>query len=255
VSDSLRVITLETPAGGWFTPWPNVFELSGVLPTDRWSLVGGLMVQARAMAHGIDAVRPTEDLDVLLQIEVSSAVVTDADRVISALGYVLQQPVDTRRKQNPHYRYERVGEVGSAKIDLLIPDHAAPSATRRLHGRPMFEVQGGTQALSRTMICDMRTGSNDSARISIPDELGALVLKSAAYTADSRNRDRHLQDAAMLAACITEHVTELGRLRGSDRKRLRTLAKALSDSTNPAWLALSPGLRVAGQDTLRILAG
>ena len=48
----------------------------------------------------------------------------------------------------------------------------------------------------------------------------------------------------MLAACITDHATELRRLGGSDRKRLRTLAQALSDSTNPAWLALTPEHRV-----------
>jgi len=45
-----RSITLAEPEGGWFLPWPNVIELSHVLPTERWVLVGGLMVQAHAMA-------------------------------------------------------------------------------------------------------------------------------------------------------------------------------------------------------------
>ena len=117
----------------------------------------------------------------------------------------------------------------------------------------MFEVEGGTQALGRTVVFEMQTGAEEVVRITVPDELGALVLKGAAYTADSRDRDRHLQDAAVLAACITDHATELSRLGGSDRKRLRILNRALADPSNPAWLSLTPDLRLVGQDTLRIL--
>ena len=118
----------------------------------------------------------------------------------------------------------------------------------------MFEVEGGTQALGRTLVFEMLTRAEGLVRITVPDELGALVLKGAAYRADSRDRDRHLQDAAVLAACITDHATELSRLGGSDRKRIRILARALSDSSSLPWLVLSPDQRVAGQDTLRILS-
>lgn len=254
MTEAVRLIEIKEPAGGWFVPWPNVFELSRALPSDRWTLVGGLMVQAHALANGVDAVRPTEDLDLLLHIEMSSAVVIDADRVISGLGYTLQEPADPRRKRSPHYRYVRDGEFGTEKIDMMVPDHARPAATRRLHGRPMFKVEGGTQALGRTVNLEMQTGAEGSVRVRVPDELGALVLKGAAYAVDSRDRDRHLQDAAVLAACITDHATELNRLGGSDRKRIRILAQALSDSSSPAWLVLTSDLRIAGQDTLRILA-
>jgi siroheme synthase (precorrin-2 oxidase/ferrochelatase) len=117
----------------------------------------------------------------------------------------------------------------------------------------MFEVEGGTQALSRTMTYRVEIGTGDVVSLSVPDELGALVLKGAAYSVDRRERDRHLMDAAVLAACIPDHAAELERLGGSDRRRLRTLANALADPTHPAWLALGPQLRIAGQDTLRIL--
>lgn len=253
MTEAVRVIEIAEPAGGWFVPWPNVFELARALPSNRWTLVGGLMVQAHALANGVDAVRPTEDLDLLLHIGMSSAVVIDTDRVISGLGYTLQEPADIRRQQSPHYRYIREGEFGTEKIDVMVPDHAGPEASRRLRGRPMFEVEGGTQALGRTVVFEMQTGAEEVVRITVPDELGALVLKGAAYTADSRDRDRHLQDAAVLAACITDHATELSRLGGSDRKRLRILNRALADPSNPAWLSLTPDLRLVGQDTLRIL--
>jgi hypothetical protein len=68
-----------------------------------------------------------------------------------------------------------------------------------------------------------------------------------------RDRDRHLFDAALLAATITDHATELERLKGTDTKRIRALRTALDDVRRPAWLALPSECRLAGQDTLRIL--
>ena len=118
----------------------------------------------------------------------------------------------------------------------------------------MVTVDGGTQALRRTIAYVIDIGDGDAYKISIPDELAALVLKGAAHLADNRDRERHLQDAAVLAACITDHADELGRLAGSDRKRIRHLADALSDPRDPAWLGLDEPYRTAGQDTLRILA-
>jgi len=253
VTGAARSAALSPPVGGWFHPWPNVFELAAHLDTDEWTLVGGLMVQAHAQARGIDTVRPTEDLDVLLHIEISVAVVARADRAIAQLGYSLQEPADARRKSTPHYRYTRVSPLGKETLDLLAPDHPPPRAMRRLRGRPMFEVEGGTQALSRTMTYQIALGDGDVVLLSVPDELGALVLKGAAYSVDRRDRDRHLMDAAVLAACISDHAAELQRLTGSDRRRLRMLANALADPSHPAWLALDTQMRIAGQDTLRIL--
>ena len=100
MTEVARTAALSTPVGGWFHPWPNVFELATNLPTDVWTLVDGLMVQAQAQAHaqaqGIDVVRPTEDLDVLLHVEISAAVVIRADRANAQLGYSLHEPTDAQ---------------------------------------------------------------------------------------------------------------------------------------------------------------
>lgn len=144
-------------------------------------------------------------------------------------------------------------ERGSDKIDVMVADHAAPSRVQTLPGgTPMLKVEGGTQALKRTMIYDIDTG-NGALSISVPDELGALVLKSAAHQSDSRDPDRRLTDAAALAACINDHPAERARLTGSDRSRLLHLTKELANPTHSAWLALPVKQRQAGHDTLRIL--
>lgn len=253
MTDERRRVQLATPPGGWTHPWPNVLELAHAFPTNNWTLVGGVMVQAHALAHGIPVTRPTDDIDVLLHIEINTTVAAEAHTRITNLGYMLREPTDIRRKDSPHYRYERESSLGVEKIDVMAADHAAPRARQRLSGRLMFEVDGGTQALQRTIIYEIDDGGGNTYSISVPDELGALVLKGAAHLADNRDRGRHLQDAAVLAACITDHATELHRLTGSDRKRIAHLATELSDVRHPAWLALDEPFRTAGQDTLRIL--
>ncbi|MEG0619745.1 MAG: hypothetical protein RR477_01275, partial [Raoultibacter sp.] len=102
-----------------------------------------------------------------------------------------------------------------------------------------------------TLIVEHESGS---ARICIPNLLGALVLKSAAYCADWRDRHRHLDDVALLASLITNHKEVLDELHGSDRKRLRAAAEALSDPNDSAWMKLNPENQKAGQMTLHILS-
>ncbi|MDA0252896.1 MAG: hypothetical protein O3A42_18440 [Actinobacteria bacterium] len=72
---------------------------------------------------------------------------------------------------------------------------------------------------------------------SIPDVLGALVLKSAAYVEDSRDRDRHLDDAAVLACAVTDPIGDRARMIGSDRRRIEALWKVLQDLDHKSWIA------------------
>jgi hypothetical protein len=56
--------------------------------------------------------------------------------------------------------------------------------------------------------------------ISVPRPFGALILKAAAYATDSRDRDRHLFDAAALLACVEDPFAERDDFAGSDRRRV-----------------------------------
>jgi hypothetical protein len=240
-----RRVIVPTPAYGWDHPWPNLFELAAVFSADNWTLIGGLMVQAHALAHNVPVNRPTEDLDVMLHVDVVAGVTSEATVRLEKLGYELQPPASRR---GPAYRFTRGDDV----IDVMSPDHTGRIKPALRHS-PMFTVEGGKQALQRPLTLAMTTGSGAGVELTVPDELGALVLKGAAHTRDQRDRERHLFDAATLAACITDHAAELTRLKGSDGRRLRHLADALSNSRHPAWLSLPEPHRTAGQDTLRIL--
>ena len=87
---------------------------------------------------------------------------------------------------------------------------------------------------------------------SIPDVLGALVLKGAAYVEDSRDRDRHLDDAAVLACAVTDPIGDRARMIGSDRRRIEALWKVLQDVDHRSWIAIGTDARRA-HAALRVL--
>lgn len=91
-----RHASLPLPEFGWDRPWPNLFELAGALPGDKWTLVGGAMVQTHALAHGITGIRPTDDLDVLLHIEMLTGVASDTHTALTTLGYDLLKPMQRK---------------------------------------------------------------------------------------------------------------------------------------------------------------
>jgi hypothetical protein len=89
--------------------------------------------------------------------------------------------------------------------------------------------------------------------VSVPRPFGALILKAAAYITDSRDRDRHLFDAAALLACIDDPCVEREGFTGSDRGRNAMLVSYL-DQLHPAWRMLSEPDRVQALIAPDILA-
>jgi hypothetical protein len=85
---------------------------------------------------------------------------------------------------------------------VMVADHLPPKRHPAALRRKVFAVPGGTSALCKTVNCAMDTG-NGIVVLSVPDALGALVLKGAAYMEDTRHRQRHLDDATVLACTVT----------------------------------------------------
>ena len=253
-------VEVRAATGGWPDPWPNVAELADVLPADRWTLVGGLMAQLHTVHRGLGVVRPTNDVDIVLHIETSRGVPLQTATALESLGYKLRDAVDPR--DNTAHRFVRgtsrvdlaAGEPEGAEevVDVLRADHPAPKVVERLRGRDMVAIEGGTQALRRTINARLEIEPGKVTTISVPRPFGALVLKAAAYRADSRNPERHLYDAAALLACIEDPLAEQEGFTGSDRSRMATLESALPDD-HLAWLSLRPRDRSQAQDALRLL--
>lgn len=238
---------VPVPPGGWGTPWPQCVELARALPSTQWTLVGGLMVQLHAAAAGMAVSRPTADVDIVLHIETGAATTAAVMAVLSGLGYTLEKSISD---EAPAHRFVR----GKQQIDVMIADHLTPAKVPRIGGRKPFQVAGGTQALQRTVNCRMTADDDGPVLISIPNALGALVLKGAAYREDSRDKDRHLDDAVVLCATIKSPLAAAALMKGSDKSRILTLHKELADPGHRSWQLLDSADRTTATDALRILA-
>lgn len=250
-------LTVATPAGGWGSPWPNVAEIEDALPHTSWTLVGGLMTQLHTIDRGLDAVRPTNDVDIVLHLETTRGVAASTAHALEGLGYRMLTSIDPRERTA--HRFVRGAETidlvtsGSDVVDVLVADHAAPRVAETLRGRELVAIEGGTQALRRTANMSLTILDGRTTTVSVPNVLGALVLKAAAFLTDSRSPERHLQDAAALLCCLLDPFAAREQFAGSDGRRIRALAHRLPDDA-PPWRALPLAARREGQAALRILA-
>lgn len=238
--------TINVPPGGWPPPWPQLVEIVRAIPHTQWTLVGGLMVQLHAAYAGLTVIRPTQDVDMLLHVETGAATFSGVRSDLEGLRYRLVEPVGT----GPVHRFVR-GPGDVEKVDVMVADHLSPRLRPKVLRRRVFAVPGGTSALRKTVNCVVDTGEG-VVTLSVPDVLGALVLKGAAFMEDSRDRDRHLDDAAVLACAVTDPVADCGRMIGSDRKRIAALWEVLQSTSHRSWIATGAGAR-RGHGALRIL--
>lgn len=206
----------------WGYPWPGVLELARSVPCEHWTLVGGLMVQLHCFLNDVGRVRPTADIDTLAHVEITGrSSLGHLKAGLRKLGYHERPSLS---EAVPLHRFVR---EGTWTVDFLIADHVAPSVLRTLPTPTPVMAPGGTNALNRTMEVDLEDEIGQT-RISVPDIVGALMLKIEAYKVDSRDRVRHLQDATTLAHMLDE--TNAGPpLRGEGPTRIRRLMEWLDD--------------------------
>jgi hypothetical protein len=134
------------------------------------------------------------------------------------------------------YRFVRSSD--RLVVDLLAPDHSPPKwPLRTIAGCDTIQVPGGRQSLGRPAVVTVVKGRR-TARVPVPDLLGAVVLKTAAWLNDSRDRDRHSSDVAFLVSLIDDPRRERARFAGSDRRRLNLLDRVLGASDAHEWLGL-----------------
>jgi hypothetical protein len=156
--------------------------------------------------------------------------------------------VPTNRNE-PIYRFQREAE----QVDLMVADHLPARLQPRFMMRPAFAVTAGEQSLRRRDTFVL-TSTTRSVTLGAPDVLGAPIGKGAAYIVDSRDPERHLDDAAVLLASINSvGDLDLSTLNANDRKRLAALARTLRDITHPAWLTLDDNQRAKARRNLEAL--
>lgn len=136
----------------------------------------------------------------------------------------------------------------------MVADHLPSHIRARLAGRPAFEAPAGQQAINRREIWRLEFSDRTSCSIGVPNVLGALVAKGAAWIADNRNPERHLHDAATLFAAVEDASALDYDLSANDRRRLRALRDRLQDPRHSGWALVSPPERLVAQQNLEMIA-
>lgn len=227
--------------------WKTVLDVAQATPKGSWLLVGGLMTQVHAGIHRRSS-RATQDVDMLVDIMASSSNAAKIISSLKSLGFELEEPM---LRGAAFHRMRNGGMI----VDVLIEDHLHGASLRRakVGTWPMMEAPGGHQAIERRMKVIVRSSERE-ALIEVPNLLGAIVLKSAAWKADNRDAHRHLEDVALLCSLADDLAGMRAAMHGSDKKRIAAAASALADPNEPAWLKLEPNARSRGMDVLRILS-
>ena len=215
--------------------WDLILTLAERLEPTQWSLVGGQMVALHALNAGVAWPRVTRDIDMLANMEVLQSNLQACTAVLGDLG------LKVRLDHSGHaYRFSDTETVapGALVVDLLAPDHRKRlSALWTVKGRTI-QIDGGTQALRRVGLIEVRLADGRTGHVPVPNLHGAIVLKAAAWAADSRDRGRHAQDVALLVCLVDDPAELVGGFAGSDRKRLLRLRSALDSPAAQEWLLL-----------------
>lgn len=194
------------------------------------------MVHVHALRTGIEATRPTSDIDLLLNIGANS--VSDVAGSLTGLGFAAVDP----SPGNPIHRFTR-GEEDV--VDVMVARDVR--ARTRWQLRPLLRSPGAAQALQRRDTYTL-TSPDGSVTVEVPDELGAIIAKAAAYAVDSRNPGRHLEDLAVLAAAAgNPRILALSTLTRKDRLHLRRVIPYLAEDRHPAWRVLGSYDQTIGQ--------
>jgi len=240
-----RTLAVDMQDDDLIPAWATIIELAQAGISTQWTLVGGLMVAAHARRAGVMMRRPTDDVDALVDYMANRSSLTEARATLSMIGFQLSED------EQHAYRFRH---VDGRKVDLMVADHLPSRMSPRLDRRPAFEAPSGEQAIRRRDIYQLAFRSGTTAGLGVPDELGALVAKGAAWVADTRNRDRHLDDVAVLLACIAD-ASDLDYASSSanDRKRVRVATGILSNESHPSWVNLDAVDRRRGQLNLKLI--
>lgn len=240
-----RTLTVDMQDDDLIPAWATVIELAEIGIAAQWTLVGGLMVAAQARRAGVLMRRPTDDVDALVDYMTNRSSLTEARGALSTIGFQLGSD------EQHAYRFRH--EDGR-KVDLMVADHLPSRMSPRLDRRPAFEAPSGEQAIRRRDIYRLEFRGGAVVEVGVPDELGALVAKGAAWLVDRRDRERHLDDVAVLLACVQDASDlDYTSTSANDRKRIAAVTSVLAAETHPSWANLDEPDRRRGLLNLALI--
>jgi len=155
--------------------WQATLDLAELLAGLPWTLVGAQMVMLHAFEAGAVPGRTTIDLDLLFDVRAFVGATDEATRRLQSAGFASAG----REPDGVAHRFVK----GAVLVDILAPDGLGPRTSRRtIPGGHTVQVPGGSQALERTEVVEVRLGDR-LGLVRRPSLLGAILLKARAVEA------------------------------------------------------------------------
>lgn len=233
-----------------------VFEglhaISLQVPTDKWCLVGGLMVLLLGAEAGNvpERAAATKDADVVVDVFTDPRALQKVSEALLTAGYRLSD-----RLGSEAIAARCTFEFGRAVVDVLCPDGADPAELELSTGVTSIAIPGGRRAIELSRLVDVYFHpERPPATLSLPSLHGGLIAKAAAAV-DPRtaSQDRHIQDVAFLASLVADPLTLATGMDDSDRAIVQAAAPRLRDDRDAAWSMLDTQQRLAAQAVIEFI--
>lgn len=208
--------------------WAATLDLADLLAGLPWTLVGAQMVMLHAFEAGEIPGRTTGDLDVLLDVRAHVGATAKATKWLLSTGFV-------EAGLGPDGIAHRFAS-GHVVVDILAPDGLGERTSKAtIAGGRTVQVPGGSQALDRTEIVDVRMDER-AAKLPRPSLLAAILLKARAVGAAPDEATKHPGDLAFLLGLVRDPRLLAGEIRTSERRWLHS-RRELADRSHAAWRA------------------
>ncbi len=243
------IIAVSPPTQAAKRLWAKTLELAEAFgANERWSLIGGLMVQLHAFERGGGS-RPTADVDFLGDSRRRPPMTERIAEILAELGGELTTPPVT--DETLGYRFE-IGE----EIIEVVGSEGVRSDPKTVGRHTTFQVPGGTQALSRTEIVRVSLDGSSPVELRRPSLLGAILIKARAVAARRDKLDSDRQDLIRLLSFVDDPraLAVADRLREAEKAWLRDIDSLLAFDDISLTNAFSPGDIRRAEQAYRLLS-
>jgi hypothetical protein len=196
---------------GFRAMWHELLYLARNSPAP-WTLIGAHMVALHGWRMGRKQPRASKDADILVNVRVVSHGTERVSESLLLRGFSL----DGVSPEGIGHRF--VNE--QVRFDILGPDGVgARTELFTSSGARTVEVPGGSQALQRTEMVEIRA-RNISGMIPVPDLLGSILVKVRAIAVDEQPEAQR-GDVAFLLSLVDDPDPLDVEISSSERRWLR----------------------------------
>lgn len=229
--------------------WRVLLDLYEAFP-EGWCIIGGQMVWLLAHEYGVEPIRATEDVDVVVDIR------ADQWLIIHLCAWLESRDFDLEgiSPDGIGHRYisRKYNGPGKVAFDILAPDNVGERASLTTSPPARTVSAPGTRGvLDAAEPLEIVLGDR-SGHVLHPTLISAILAKAAATGISGReNPERDWVDLAFLLSLVSDPVSAAAELTSRQRQKLRAVGALLSES-HFAWRMLGTRSRL-GIATLQFL--